>query len=231
MKVFAISDLHLSFSGAKPMDIFGSSWENYLTEIESEIEQKVNNDDLVLLCGDLSWGLKLEDALPDILYISKLRGKKILIKGNHDYWWQSIGKVREALPENVYAIQNDVLRFENILLCGTRGWICPEGDNLADEDKKIYLREAERLKLSLKNMEKVRKPDDKVICMMHYPPFNVKRQPSLFSEIITEHKIDAVVYGHLHGKDCRADLKVSLNGVDYYLTSCDLVKNKLVRII
>lgn len=231
MKVFAVSDLHLSFSGAKPMDIFGAAWKNYLEEIENEINEKVSDDDLILIGGDLSWGLKLDDALPDLLYISKFKGKKILIKGNHDYWWQSISKVREALPKNVYAIQNDVLRFDNVLVCGTRGWVCPENGNFPPEDNKIYLREAERLKLSLNSMEKIRKEDDKAICMMHYPPFNVKRQPSKFTEIIAEHNIDAVVYGHLHGKDCRADLKIRLNSTDYYLTSCDLVNNKPVQIL
>lgn len=231
MKVFAISDLHLSFSGSKPMDIFGKAWENYLNEIEQEIKTKVGADDLILLCGDLSWGLKLEDALPDIHYISKFNGKKVLIRGNHDYWWQGIGKVREALPEDVYAIQNDVLRFDNVLLCGTRGWTCPDGENLNAEDKKIYLREAERLKLSLDKMEKLRTSFDKVICLMHYPPFNAKRHPSLFTEIIDEHKINAVVYGHLHGKDCRADLKLKLKDTEYFLTSCDLVKNRLVQIM
>ena len=230
MKVFAISDLHLSFSGAKPMDIFGPAWEDYLDNIEKEIEEKVSNDDLLLLAGDLSWALKLEEAMADINYISKFKGKKVIIKGNHDYWWQSITKVRENLPNDVFALQNDVLRFDNFLICGTRGWSCPENNAFSNEDRKLYNRESERLKLSLFAMEKVRLETDKVICLMHFPPFNAKRQPSLFSEQIEKHKIDAVVYGHLHGKDCRADLCIKLNGISYYLTSCDLVKNKLTRI-
>lgn len=231
MKVFAISDLHLCFSGSKPMDIFGEAWENYLFEIEKEVKDKVGADDLLLLGGDLSWGLKLEDAVPDIRYISHFPGKKILIRGNHDYWWQSISKVRDALPENVFAIQNDVLKFDNVLLCGTRGWTCPDGESFSAEDKKIYLREAGRLKLSMEKMEKIRTADDKVVCLMHYPPFNVRRHPSLFTDIIEEHKTDAVVYGHLHGKDCRADLKIKIRNTEYFLTSCDLTKNSLVRIL
>lgn len=231
MKVFAISDLHLSNAVNKPMEIFGAKWENYLEKIEKDINLKVSEDDILLLCGDLSWALKLSDAICDLKYISKFKGKKVIIKGNHDYWWQSISKVREVLPGNVYAIQNDVFKFGDIIICGTRGWTCPENGSLGVEDKKIYLREGERLKLSLKKMQQIRQENDKIICAMHFPPFNAKRQPSIFTEILNEYKIDAVVYGHLHGKDCRADLKIKLNDTFYYLTSCDLTDNTLAEII
>ena len=231
MKVFAISDLHLSFSSDKPMDIFGESWENYIDIIAENWSKTVSNDDIVLLAGDLSWAMTLENAMVDINYISSFKGKKIIIKGNHDYWWNSISRLREALPDNFYAIQNDCIRMGDYLFCGTRGWTCPDGDNLSEEDKKIFNREVQRLKLSLNNMTKMRKDNDKVICLMHYPPFNFKRQISLFTELITEYKIDSVVYGHLHGKDCRADKIVKIGGIPYYLTSCDLIKNNIVRIL
>ena len=231
MKVYAISDLHLSNAVNKPMEIFGAKWENYLEKIEKEINLKMSNDDILLLCGDLSWALKLTDAICDIEYISKFKGKKVIIKGNHDYWWQSISKVRETLPESVFAIQNDVLKFGDIIICGTRGWTCPENGTLSPDDQKIYLREGERLKLSLEKMRQIRQVNDKVICIMHFPPFNAKRQSSIFTEILSEYKVDAVVYGHLHGKDCRADLKIKLNDTIYYLTSCDLTDNTLTEII
>jgi len=231
MKVFAISDLHLSNAVNKPMEIFGAKWENYLLKIEKDINLKMSDDDILLLCGDLSWALKLPDAICDLEYISKFKGKKVIIKGNHDYWWQSISKVRGLLPESVFAIQNDVLKFGNIIICGTRGWTCPENGALEPEDQKIYLREGERLKLSLKNMQKFRQQNDRVICMMHFPPFNSKRQPSIFTEILNEYKVNAVVYGHLHGKDCRKELKLKINDISYYLTSCDLTDNVLTEIL
>lgn len=230
MKIFAISDLHLCTTSEKPMDIFGAAWENYFEKITEDWKQKVGDDDLVLLPGDFSWAMNLEQAVRDFELIRFLPGKKVLIRGNHDYWWSSISKLRAALPERMYAVQNDCLRFDNILVCGSRGWVCPDSGPLSEEDNKIYLREAERLRLSFEQMARMRQPEDKAICMMHYPPFNVRRTDSLFTRLIQEYRIDAVVYGHLHGKDCRADLRYFKNGIRYYLTSCDLVANKLTEI-
>lgn len=231
MKVFAISDLHLSAANDKPMDIFGDGWLDYFEHIKKDWSVKVSDDDLVLLPGDLSWAMTLPDAMQDIMQLAGLKGKKVLIRGNHDYWWKSISKLRSELPDNIYAVQNDCLRFGDYLICGSRGWVCPdESGELSEEDNKIYTREGERLKLSLSTMERMRKSGDKVICMMHYPPFNVKRTPSVFTGHISDYKVDCVVYGHLHGSNCRADNVVNLNGIRYYLTSCDLVKNKLVQI-
>lgn len=230
MKIFAISDLHLSFCGDKPMEIFGKAWENYTEKIKENWESRVNDEDIVLIAGDLSWAMTLENALTDINFLKGLKGKKVLIRGNHDYWWKSISRIRESLPAGFYAVQNDCIRLENYLICGTRGWTCPDGDNLSAEDKKIYLRETERLKLSFLNAQRMKKPGDTVICMMHFPPFNTRREPSEFTEIINANNADCVVYGHLHGKDCRADKMVKINSIPYYLTSCDLAENKLVRL-
>ena len=230
MKIFAISDLHLCTTSEKPMDIFGAAWENYFEKITEDWKQKVGGEDLVLLPGDFSWAMNLEQAVQDFELIRFLPGKKVLIRGNHDYWWSGISKLRAVLPDGMYAVQNDCLRFDNILICGSRGWVCPDSGPLSEEDNKIYLREAERLRLSFEQMARIRQPEDKVICMMHYPPFNVRRTDSLFTQLIQEYRIDAVVYGHLHGKDCRADLRYFKNGIWYYLTSCDLVANKLTEI-
>ncbi len=230
MKVFAISDLHLSTTVQKPMDVFGESWDNYVEEIFEDWKQKVADDDVVLLCGDFSWAMRIDEAKSDFELISKLPGKKVFLRGNHDYWWGGYSKVLNILPENCYAIQNNFLRLNNLLLCGSRGWLCPGTNGFSKDDEKLYLREVSRLDLSLKDMKNNRKPTDTVIAMMHFPPFNGQYEPSEYTKKLIEYDVKTVVYGHLHGKNCRADLKLTRFGIDFYLTSCDLVGNRLVEI-
>ena len=230
MKIFAISDLHISTNTNKPMDVFGGNWVGYLDKIRDDWSEKVSDDDLVLIGGDISWAMDIEDAKKDILSFSDLKGKKVIIKGNHDYWWSGIGKVREMLPENCFALQNDSLRFNGVVICGSRCWSVPGSPDFNEQDKKLYLRETERLKLSLKSASKTRQEGDKLIALIHFPPFNVLREDSAFTDIFEEYKVDAVVYGHLHGKNVRADKLVVKNGIKYYLTSCDQVDNKLTEI-
>ena len=230
MKVYAISDLHISTNTDKPMDIFGGNWVNYLQKIREDWQNKVSCDDLVLIGGDISWAMNIDDAKIDLDSIKDLNGKKILIKGNHDYWWSTISKVRDVLPVDFYALQNDCIKFGNVIICGSRCWSVPGSPDFKQADEKIYLRETERLKLSFKTVEKIRQENDKVIALIHYPPFNVKREDTLFTKIFEENKVDAVVYGHLHGKNVRSDKLVIKNGIKYYLTSCDQVDNKLTEI-
>ena len=213
------------------MDVFGKSWENYFELISEDWKAKVTDDDVVLLPGDFSWAMRMDEALPDFEMVAKLPGKKVILRGNHDYWWNTLSQVRNAIPQGFYALQNDCLRFGDVLICGTRGWICPDGNNLTAEDAKIYLREIERLKLSIAAMQKMRKPEDKVIAIMHFPPFNGRYDDSDFTRLFIEAGITTVVYGHLHGKDCRANLHMKKFGIDFYLTSCDLVGNKLTEIV
>ncbi len=231
MKVYAISDFHMSNTTDKPMDVFGENWVGYIDKIIDDWKQKVGDDDLVLIGGDTSWAMKLEDAVIDINTLSNLPGKKILIKGNHDYWWSSISRVRESLPDGFFALQNDSLRFDGVVVCGSRCWSVPGSPDFGDHDMKLYLRETERLKLSLKDAQKLRQEGDKLIALIHYPPFNVKREDTLFTQIFEEFKVDAVVYGHLHGKNVRSDKLWIKNDIKYYLTSCDQVDNKLTEII
>lgn len=230
MKIFAISDLHLSAAVDKPMNVFGKCWDNYFEKICADWQSKVGNDDLVILAGDFSWAMRMEEALPDFAQVAPLPGKKIILRGNHDYWWNTISQVRNSIPSKFFALQNDCLRFGDVLLCGTRGWICPDGDNLDADDKKIFLREVERLKLSLAAMNKMRMPSDKVIAVMHYPPFNGHYDDSEFVKLFVANDVHTVVYGHLHGKDCRANLFIRKFNIDFYLTSCDLLGNKLAEI-
>ena len=183
MKIFAISDLHISTNTDKPMDVFGGNWVGYLEKIFEDWKNKVTNEDLVLIGGDISWAMKIEDAKLDLDLLQDLPGKKVLIKGNHDYWWSGIGKVRDILPENVFALQNDSIKIGNVVICGSRCWSVTGSPDFKEQDRKLYLRETERLRLSLKDALKLKEEGDKLIALVHFPPFNVKRENSLFTDI------------------------------------------------
>ena len=230
MKFFAISDLHLSTTAPKPMDIFGTGWTDYMEKIRADWLEKVGEDDVVLIGGDISWAMQLEDALTDLKTIEDLPGHKVIIRGNHDYWWNSLTKIRESLPPKFYALQNDCVRLGEVIVCGSRGWTVEGSADFTEQDRKLYLREKERLTLALKAAEKERRDGDKLIAMVHFPPFNVKRDDSLYTDLFEKYGVDAVIYGHLHGKECKGDRLVVKKGISYYLTSCDLVQNKLVEI-
>ena len=231
MKIFAISDLHLSINNPKPMNIFGEVWDYYIDDIFEDWKEKVNQEDIVLLAGDFSWAMKLEDTKKDFELLKNLPGKKIIIRGNHDYWWKGISSVRNFIPEGFYAIQNDAIKFENIIICGTRGWTVPEdGQEQTAEDKKIFDREIIRLEMALVEANKLKtSEDDKIVVMIHYPPCNFKRDDSEFTKLLEKYNVSAVVYGHLHGYK-KASLYFKKNNIDYYLTSCDMVDNKLIEI-
>lgn len=230
MNIYAISDLHISSSNDKPMDVFGGNWVGYLEKIKEDWINKVSDEDIVLIGGDISWAMKIEDAIKDLTFFNGLKGKKVLIKGNHDYWWSGIGKVRDILPENCFALQNDSIKLGKVIICGSRCWSVPGSPDFGEQDMKLYQRETERLKLSLKDAQKLREEGDKLIALVHFPPFNVKREDNAFTDIFNEFKVDCVVYGHLHGKNVRSDKIVLKNGIKYYLTSCDQVENKLTEI-
>ncbi|MBE7074192.1 MAG: serine/threonine protein phosphatase [Clostridiales bacterium] len=230
MKIFAISDLHLSVNNSKPMDIFGPVWEGYLDKIFSQWQEKVTEEDIVLMAGDLSWAMKMEEVKSDIKLFENLKGKKVIIRGNHDYWWHSISALRAILPENFYAIQNDAIRFDGVVLCGTRGWKGVERNQvLSPEDQKIFDREVLRLEMTLQNAKKLMQEGDKLICMMHYPPLGMCKDDTKFSLLIEEYGVDIVVYGHLHGYK-NPDIHFEKNGVEYFLTSCDEINNELIEI-
>lgn len=230
MKVFAISDLHLSINSNKPMNIFGPVWENYLDKIEQSWNKLVSDDDVVLISGDISWAMKLNDAIPDLNYISQFKGKKIILRGNHDYWWSSISGVRSVLKQSMFAIQNDAIKIGDTIFCGTRGWTVPEITHKTPDDEKIYNREVIRLGLSLQDAKRLQQNNEKIIVMMHYPPFNSKMEDNEFTNLIEQYGVKTVVYGHLHSYDKKQKLIVYKNDVKYYLTSCDLIGNELIEI-
>jgi len=199
MNIYSISDLHLDINNTKPMDIFGPSWVGYIDKIVENWNEIVDEDDIVVLAGDLSWAMKLEDVVPDFDFLHKLKGKKIIVRGNHDYWWSSLNKVRSSLPESIVALQNDAVKIGNYIFCGNRGWQIPEGKFDTEENRKLYARELIRLDLSLKNAMKLKKDNEKIVFVTHFPPFNNKREPSEYTKKLTEAGVDIVIFGHLHG--------------------------------
>ena len=232
MNIYAISDLHLEGNQNKPMDIFGKGWQNHFKKIANNWQQVVQENDIVLIAGDISWAMQFEDGIADIAKIAKLKGKKIFIRGNHDYWWNKISTLKALFKEqNCYFLQNDCIKLDEYIFCGSRGWIVPENENnQSEQDKKIYCRELERFKLAFKAVEKLRQPTDKVICLVHYPPFNSTHQESSFTRLFKENDVDAVIYGHIHQYLGGYMLEIMKNNIPYYLTSCDLLHFNLKKI-
>lgn len=229
MALYGIADLHLSFEADKPMDIFGENWADHEEKIKENWLKKIEDKDTVLIPGDISWAMKLQEAMTDLRWINSLPGRKILLRGNHDYWWSSISKMNN-LFDNMFFLQNNYYIYKDYALCGTRGWTCPNDVKFDDHDKKIYDREIHRLRLSLESAKK--DGFKKYIVMTHYPPTNEKFEKSGFVDIYEEYKVERVIYGHLHGKD---SFKMGLNGiynnVEYILLSCDFVNFNPVKII
>lgn len=220
MRCFAISDLHLSFVSEKPMDRFGPHWERHWEKVERSWRERITPDDLVLVPGDHSWALKLDEARQDLEWISQLPGHKVLVRGNHDYWWQSLGKVRKAFPGLTF-LQNDAARFGDAALCGTRGWDLPGKNGFeTEEDEKIYRREVERFKLALNSLDKTAPYR---IALLHYPPLFPFRRESEFTQLMETHRIDICVYGHMHQGGGVKAFQGEQNGVHYYLVSCDMI--------
>ena len=228
MALYAIGDLHLSSNSDKPMDVFGSHWLFHHEKIRSNWLARVKPDDTVLVAGDISWAMRLQEAKEDLNWISELPGEKILIRGNHDYWWSSISKLN-SLFQNMRFVQNNFFNYQNYAVCGTRGWISPNKNKFTEEDNKIYLREAGRLEHSLEAAS--RAGYENFIAMLHYPPTNDQLEPSLFTEILEKYKVERVVYGHLHGDESySAGLQGELRGINYHLVSCDYLDFDLLRI-
>ncbi|MDE6441745.1 MAG: metallophosphoesterase [Clostridia bacterium] len=231
MKIFAISDLHLSGKADKPMDVFGPGWENHFEKIKSDWDKKVSDEDIVLICGDISWGITLDEGLYDLNSLKGLKGKKIFIRGNHDYWWSGITKLRDRAPdETFYFLQNDCVKFDDVIICGSRGWTCPGSTDYTAHDEKLYLREAERFALCFKEVEKVKKEGDRVLALIHYPPFSLKTPQTLFTKLFEEKGVEKVIFGHIHGENY-FPFRTVMDGIEYVLTSCDKVGFTLQRIL
>lgn len=232
MDIYAIADLHLSGCVDKPMNVFGAGWEGHFEKIKADWRSRVAEEDVVLIAGDISWGMRLEEGLYDVASLKGLPGRKVFIRGNHDYWWNGITKIRDRAPDGTfYFLQNDCVRIGRCLFVGSRGWVCPGSSEYdAAKDGKIYLREAERFRLAFSAAEKVRQEGDVLIAMIHYPPFSGKREDTPLTRLFEEHGVSHVVFGHIHGS-MYFPLETEKNGILYHLTSCDKLNFRLKRIL
>ncbi len=218
MRVFAIADPHLSRLRPKPMTIFGPAWEGHPEAFFQGWRRTVGPEDLVVVPGDISWAMRLEEALPDLLDLAALPGRKVLLKGNHDYWWPSISRLRAVLPKGMYALQNDALVLDGVAVAGVRGWDFPPK---GPEDEKILVREVERLKLSLKALEG--QTYRHLVLAFHFPPFGPDGRPGPLLELALTAKPKAIVYGHLHGAD-PSRLPQEYQGIPLHLVAADALR-------
>ena len=217
MALYVIADLHLSLGGSKPMDIF-SGWENHVDRLKSNWTKLVKEDDIVVIPGDISWGLTLSEALPDFRFINSLPGKKIISKGNHDYWWQTRKKLNEFILTNnldtISFMHNNSFETDKYILCGTRGWIFENGQ---EHDEKIIRREAARLKMSLDYI----KSDKEKIVFLHYPAIYMDQKSENILNILKEYDIKKCYYGHLHSKTINYAFNGDYMGTFHRLISAD----------
>lgn len=233
MSLFVIADLHLSSGTDKPMDIFGDNWQNHEEKIAKDWKEKVTEDDLVVIPGDFSWAMDLKETFLSFEYLSKLPGKKLLLKGNHDYWWSTLTKMRNYLEENNFKnidfIQNNFYEYEDVIITGTHGWIIDD----VEDNKRLIAREQTRLKLELEAIKEKYGESKEVIVFMHYPPYIKENNKYInpFSEIFEDYKIKTVYYGHLHGSQAYAGIEdFEVNGTTYKLISADYLDFKLQKI-
>ena len=235
MSIYTIGDLHLSFKENKPMSIFGENWSEHEEKIKKDWKEKVNENDLVVLPGDFSWAMYLKDTDRDFKYLNELPGKKLLLKGNHDYWWTTLKSMRKFLEENNFKnidfIHNNSYEFENKIIVGTRGWSKTEG---TPDDDKIIKREVLRLELSIKDGINKFGEDKEIITFMHYPPINkanlINNELSGFVKIMKKYNIKKCYYGHLHSNSIRDAVEGEHYGIDFKLVSADGLDFKLYKI-
>lgn len=223
MAIFGISDLHLSFGVDKPMDIFGDHWANHDQQMKKHWIDTITDEDIVLVPGDISWAMNFDEFIPDLDFMRTLPGFKILVRGNHDYWWSSISKVRQLIGGQGYAIQNDSLLLPNgIAIAGTRGWNCPGDKEFSEHDKKIYLREVTRLELSLSHAKK-QNPSE-IWVMMHYMPTNDRHQRNEMIELLESYQVKKVVYGHLHSYGHGIKIDGTHWNIEFHLIASDYLQ-------
>lgn len=230
MAIYTIADLHLSFNTDKPMDIFGTNWENYEEKIKKDWLKKVKKEDYIILPGDFSWAMYLEETVKDFKFINQLPGKKILLKGNHDYWWTTVTNMRKFLKENNFEnidfLHNNSYEIENKIIVGTRGWVLSEDL----EDKRLTKREADRLELSIMNGIKEYGNEKEIIAFMHYPPITKNYQNTEYINVLKKYNIKKCYYGHLHSISIQDALEGIIDGIEYKLVSSDGVDFKLTKI-
>ncbi len=234
MAIYAIADLHLSFSEDKPMDIFGDNWENHAEKIKENWIKQVKEEDYVILPGDFSWEMYLNNTKLDFQYLNSLPGTKILLKGNHDYWWTTLTKMNEFIKENgfknIYFLYNNSYLVEDKIIVGTRGWNILDTEN----DSKMIKRENARLELSIQDGLKKYGSDKEIIVFMHYPPINksdlMGGEKTEFVKTFQKYNIHRCFYGHLHGLSHKEAIEGLVNGIEYKLISADYLNFNLIKL-
>ena len=233
MPIYAIADLHLSFPQNKPMDIFGNNWENHAEKIKNNWLNKVKQSDYVIIPGDFSWAMYLEETKKDFDYLNNLPGKKILLRGNHDYWWNTLTKMNKFMQENKFDnidfLYNNSYLVEDKIIVGTRGWNVLDTEN----DSKMIKRENARLELSINDGIKKYGNDKEMIAFMHYPPINksdLMENDTEFVRTLKKYNIKRCYYGHLHGIAHKDAIEGNIQGIEYRLISADYLNFDLIKL-
>ena len=222
MSLFVIGDTHLSLSTDKPMDIFGG-WKNYMQRLEENWRSVVQPQDTVIIPGDVSWGMSLEQAKEDFLFLHRLPGKKILMKGNHDYWWTTRAKMESFLEGNgldsLSILHNNAVSVEGLSLCGSRGWMFEQGQ---EHDKKIINREAGRIRACLQDAQRF--GEQEKVLFLHYPPVFMQDSIPEFFEVMNQYGVRRCYYGHIHSQGCRFAFQGEWCGVQLEMVSADYLR-------
>lgn len=230
MSIYVIGDLHLSFNTNKPMDIFGTNWQNYEEKIKQDWLSKVNKEDIVILPGDFSWSMYLDETEKDFEFINNLPGKKILLKGNHDYWWTTLTSMRKYIKEKEFEgidfLYNNSYEFENKIIAGTKGWNISEDS----EDIRLTKREVARLELSIQDGISKFGKDKEIIVFMHYPPLTKTYMDTDYTRLMKKYNIKRCYYGHLHANSILDAIEGNIDGIEYKLVSSDGLDFKLLEI-
>ncbi len=229
MALYVIGDTHFSSERNKPMDVFGGKWHNYDKKLVTSIGECMKEGDTLVICGDFSWGMSLNDTLSDFKLLDSFPGRKLLLKGNHDYWWETVSKMKKFFSEHnistIDFIHNNFFEYnKKILLCGTRGWMYDNNDPSCKEDK-IYKREVLRLRQSLESA-KLHIDGKEIICFMHYPPVCRDFEITEFTDVLKEYGVSRCCYGHLHAESIKNAFRGIRNGIEYLLVSADAVDFK-----
>lgn len=222
MALYAIGDTHLSLSSDKPMDVFGRNWEGYVEKLAEGLGA-LSDEDTIVLCGDLSWGMSLPEAKEDFSFLNRMPGRKILLKGNHDYWWNTVSKMNAFFAGNnfttLHILHNNCYEYGPYALCGTRGWFYEEDRGVHSE--KVFRRELLRLETSLKAAG-----DREKICFLHYPPCYQGYVCREIIDLLEQYRVEKCYYGHLHGSGHRLAIEGRYGAVDYHLVSADYLRFK-----
>lgn len=220
--IYGLSDLHLDYTCKKSMEVFGAAWENYEQRMFKFWSEIVTDNDYIIIPGDISWALKLEEAEKDLRRIETLPGKKVFLKGNHDFWWSSLNKIEKLNFKNMFFLQNNSIETENYVFIGTRGWISPNSSEFKEDvDRKIFERELVRLKLSF---DSIKNKNKEIICLFHYPPVEKDRTFNALGDFVKENGIKIVLYGHLHANALYNVVDEVIDGIEFHCLSADYLK-------